>query len=303
MDFTTRTGLTDPERWLIASDLHVILLDEIFIATKWTRAEGVFHGGTALHLACDSPRLSEDLDFMVAEHGLARLASVASRVQGRARLRILETTPGATLEFATKDRGPGPDRLVTWDVRWKHPNRVGKVRVKLEFYAVRQDVLADYRARPELRLPGLGQIRLTVEIPVPCLSAFWGDKVKAFATRPGIKWRDVYDLGFISRQFETNGRPDESELLASLLTSARIYGKAPGEIAECLSRRLADGTFAEAKDFVENMANWLAPDTFASICRNGTLLDLFKRAHQEIEVGHRVLETSRATPLSHGDQR
>jgi hypothetical protein len=292
IDLRTRTGLTQPERWLVASDLHAILLDEIFIATRWTRSESVFHGGTALHLACESPRLSEDLDFMVVDRDLASLAAIAQRIVGRARLRILETLPGSTLELSTKDRGPGPDRLVTWDVRWKHPNRMGKVQVKLEFYAVRPEALADYRARPELRLPGLGRIKLTVEIPVPELGAFWGDKVKAFATRPEIKWRDLHDLGFISRQFERAGRPDDESLLASLLTSARIYQKGPSEILAQLDRRLSDGTFGREKDFIEDMGNWFAPETFASAVRNGTLPALLPLARFEVQTARSLLEVA-----------
>jgi hypothetical protein len=293
LDLHARAGLTDPERWLIASDLHVILLDEIFIATKWTRRESVFHGGTALHLACDSPRLSEDLDFMVIEPGLAVLAAAAHRIFDRVRMRILTTTPGAALAVRVKDRGPGPDRLVTWDVRWHHPNRIGKVQVKLEFYAVAQEALAGYGSHAELRLPGLGSVRLTVEIPVPNLAAFWGDKVKAFATRPDVKWRDIYDLGFISRQFEVTGRPSSAELSKSLRASARIYSKETDEIASSLGVRLRDGTFDRTREFVDNMANWFAAETFSSFCRSGTLLDMFSRARSEIELALALLKRTR----------
>lgn len=288
LDLSRKSGISDPERWEIASDLHAIMLDEIFLATKWTAAEGIFHGGTSLHLVADSPRLSEDLDFMVAEPSLDHLASVAPRIVSRARLRVLEGLPGSILEFSARDRGPGPDRLVTWDVRWKHPMRMGKVQVKLEFYAVEPECLLDYKSRPELRLPGLERIRLTVEIPVPELVSAWGDKIKAVATRPEFKWRDAYDIGFISRIFDRSGRPSQEALREALLASARIYGKTEADVAEGLQRRLEDGTLDNLSGFVANMVNWFPLDTFKSAERNGTFADMLSRARHEIELGHSI---------------
>lgn len=284
MDLRNKATLTTPERWLIASDIQAILLDEIFAETEWTARDGIFHGGTGLHLAHDSPRLSEDLDFMIAEPALDALEGAAgARIVDRTRMRVEGMLPGSALDFKSRDRGPGPDRLVTWDLRWRHPNRMGKVMVKLEFYATAPEALADYASYAEMRLPGLRRVKLRVEIPVPHLRSAWADKVKAISTRPEFKWRDAFDLGWISREFSRPGvRPSDVDLGEALRASARIYGKTPGELVEGLELRLADGTFGKLDEFVENMTLWFETDTHAAFVRNGTLEACLRSCETEV---------------------
>lgn len=292
MDLGTRSGLTDPERWLVASDLQAMLLDEIYAQLGWGAADGVFHGGTALHFAWDSPRQSEDLDFMVAERNLEALAKASERIVGRVRMRALERFPGSVIEFKSKDRGPVVDRLVTWDVRWRHENRMGKVQVKLEFYATAPENLADYESFAEMRLKGVRNVRMRAEIRVPHLVSFWGDKVKAISTRPEFKFRDSFDLGFISRTWERNGgRPAPVDLARALEVTGRVYGKQMADLVDGLEARLSDGSFRRNADFEANMSLWFEPDTHASMSANGTFAEMLARAEDEAAKG---LEFSRA---------
>jgi hypothetical protein len=286
MDLSRMSSLTDPERWLVASDLQAMFLDEVYVQTGWSGRDGVFHGGTALHLAWNSPRYSEDLDFMVVEDRLARLAELAPRIVDGVRMRILEGLPGSVVEFKARDRTFEGERVVTWDVRWKHENRQGKVQIKLEFLAARPERLADYASFKEMRLPGLDRVALRAEIPVPEKVAFWGDKVKAFATRPEVKWRDVFDLGFLSRQFERDrARPSSEELAHALEVSARIYNREACSLVDGLRLRLGDGTFVSSADYISGMAQWFDPDTYRNLAANGTLEEFFGRARTEVECG------------------
>jgi hypothetical protein len=300
MDLGIKSGITDPERWLISSELQAMLLDELYIQTGWGGTDGVFHGGTALHFVWDSPRQSEDLDFMVAEQNLDTLAKAANRIVERVRLRALEHFPGSVLEFKSKDRGPGAvDRLVTWDVRWRHENRMGKVQVKLEFYATTPECLADYASFSEMRLPGVRNVRMRAEIQVPHLVSFWGDKVKAMSTRPEFKFRDAFDLGFISRVWERNGnRPSPADLAQALVASARIYGKSLEDLESGLDDRLSDGSFERLDEFKTNMSLWFAPETHASMSSNGTLAEMLARAKDEAAKGLEIVRLPAAPGLA-----
>lgn len=210
-------------------------------------------------------------------------------------MRILAPLPGSVLDFKWKDRGPGPDRLVTWDVRWRHANRMGKVQVKLEFYATTPECLSGYASFPEMRLPGVRGVRMRAQINVPELVSLWGDKVKAMSTRPEFKFRDAFDLGFISRYFERNhNRPDEVALTEALTASARIYGKELTDLVHGLEQRLSDGSFERLEDFMVNMSLWFEPETHAVMSANGTLSDMLARARGEAESGLAFAKAARA---------
>ena len=290
MDLSRKSALTEPERWLVAADLQAMMLDELYVQTGWTGRDSIFHGGTALHLTWNSPRYSEDLDFMVAEERLGMLAGKAPRIVDRVKLRALKVMPGSVIDFKARERTFGEaDRTIAWDVRWRHENRQGKVVVKLEFYAAAAEHLADYASFKEMRLPGLERLSMRAEIPVPEKVSFWGDKIKAFATRPEVKWRDVFDLGFLSRQFgRDRSRPSDAELGAALATSARIYRREPADLVQALQDRLADGTFGQLDEFTANMKLWFAPETHANLMANGTFAEFFDSARREVEEGVQI---------------
>src|SRR3546814_16461626 len=80
---------------------------------------------------------------------------------------------------------------------------------------------------------GIGTgIRITTPIPMPELISSWADKIKAVATRPAVKWRDLFDLDFIATRWSISGRPDDTALLEAVETPAAIYNRTVDEVRE-----------------------------------------------------------------------
>ena len=61
-----RRPLNPTESREIADTLHRLVLMELVEAGDWSCKNMAFQGGTSLHLVYDSPRFSEDLDFLLA---------------------------------------------------------------------------------------------------------------------------------------------------------------------------------------------------------------------------------------------
>jgi predicted nucleotidyltransferase component of viral defense system len=175
---------------------HIFYLDALMVATDWTRQQFAFHGGTSLHLSWNSARFSEDLDFLLApgEHDFGkRERNILLHTQERFR--------GVDPRFVVdiQDRSKDRKRLITYRITVRHPHYQGAVMVKAEFWLTTKEYLKKYPT--ELRTPG---VRLDVDInvqssPVPAatLETAYADKLTALATRPYLKWRDLYDLWWI----------------------------------------------------------------------------------------------------------
>lgn len=198
------------QRELFHYDILDSLLDEP------TKNALVFQGGTALRLCYDSPRLSEDLDFCVGSKFeflpsldiSARLETALARCYG----------PGASLKrpnIAFNDLSPGESvQIAKWFARFDmSPARpdLKKQKVKIEIASVpaHSSVILPIRSKYE-DVTGIGP-NLTLQVET--LDEILADKLFSYAVSSYVRWRDIWDLGYILRQ---NGFQENSlELLAA----------------------------------------------------------------------------------------
>ncbi|SOC27398.1 nucleotidyl transferase AbiEii/AbiGii toxin family protein [Thalassospira xiamenensis] len=291
MDLNVRANLSTAESFRIATHLHTVLLEETFRVTRWKNKDAVFHGGTSLKLAYDSLRLSEDLDFMISPTAHSSLLSAAKPVADKTRLIMKAHYPDCQIDFKVRQSQPGQSSVDVWDVRWTHPNRRGKVLVKMEFFRVDQDLLSEYSARMMATLSGGEALRITTPVPVAEIAALWSDKVKAIATRPAFKYRDAFDLAFIANRLSVSGTyPDDAKLTDNLLRASSIYGKTPSDIVKGLQQYLEAGHFEDVSAFRENMRHWFDADVYHSYDEAGLFESMLYSARSEVEKGCRLLE-------------
>lgn len=232
-----KSALTTDEALEIGEQIQRIALGALYRTGPLEPDNSVFHGGGAIRLAWSSDRLSEDLDFLVEPtiEALLEKGVEAARVEIEQRMNAV--TPGCTISLRRKkDLGTGTQRYL---LRWYHPNRDGKVAVKLEFSVVPEGRLTQYDR--DVILPGDPrvspyQMRSSLSVPKPATSL--ADKTIAFAMRQEIKWRDVYDLWFLSKLYNWS-RDDLKEPFKSALVSImRIYGYSNEEVATNLLERM-----------------------------------------------------------------
>lgn len=281
MDLTKRSQLHPDEHLSIAQELQLALLDELARVARWKVGDAAFHGGTSIQSAWNSPRWSEDLDFLVGRSRLEALQKVGPKIAANIRARFGAAYPNCVIEFGANAGNPeSQDCMDSWTVKWSHPNRIGKVLVKVEFYATNDEILSRYKAR--LARPQKGNTAISVMMPVAELVSLWADKVKVVATRGGFKWRDMHDLAFISESLDRNGWPPEAELVAALETTSSIYGKTLQDVLDGLQSRLGDGYLDDRKAFQEDMARWFGAEAHTLNIGLGVYKQQMERSKAEV---------------------
>ena len=192
-----RRPLTQTESRDIADTLHRHVLMELIEAGDWSCKNMAFQGGTSLHLVWDSPRYSEDLDFVLAENEEEHLAHSMQKVRRKVQSWMAGKYPECKVEI--KDRRKADNAVKKFDVVWSEPSVLGTVMVRTEFYAVDPHLLQAYT--PALRAVDSEKlVRLHATIPAAQREWIFHDKMHAIADRPFLKWRDLFDVWWLRTQ-------------------------------------------------------------------------------------------------------
>jgi predicted nucleotidyltransferase component of viral defense system len=213
-----------------------------------------FHGGTSLHFSWRSPRLSEDLDFLIA-----RSAADLSAIVERAGQKVAETFRSEDPQFAleVQDRTRQEERMIAYDLRISNAAYLGKALIKVEFWLVSPEYLAQYpvELRSPIR-PGEMVSRISNPVPAAALETAYCDKLTAFATRPYLKWRDIYDLWWIGTQ--TDAQLDLSSVTRQFLHNVSAYRTIDGlSPAQALRKFLDADPVAILKKADPDLRRWL----------------------------------------------
>jgi predicted nucleotidyltransferase component of viral defense system len=237
----SRRPITAEEKHLWAEMAQLLLLEALSESSGWTSKDLVFHGGTALHLAWSSPRFSEDLDFLMNRDLLATMGDTMRGAVERMQRHILRLDAGIKVELKDKSS----PRMGRFTIALSKAGVIGKAIVKSEFWGVNDEYLAQYKVSP--RVPIMPEsmtvngmlVRLHCPLPTATLDSIFVDKLVAMANRPYTKWRDIFDLWWISQNHEF-ARPAEETLAQRVEAYACAYRTDPNSDGE------EDSTVGEA---------------------------------------------------------
>jgi predicted nucleotidyltransferase component of viral defense system len=202
-----------------AASAQYQFLDALMADPQIQYEQIAFHGGTSLHFSWRSPRLSEDLDFLIAR-GAADLGNIVELAGQKVAEVFRSEDPQFTIEI--KDRTRREERMISYELRVAHEAYLGKALIKVEFWRVSPEYLAQYPV--ELRSPiqpGERVSRISNPVPAATLETAYCDKLTALATRPYLKWRDIYDLWWIGTQ--TDARLDLHSVTRQFLHNVSAY--------------------------------------------------------------------------------
>jgi predicted nucleotidyltransferase component of viral defense system len=204
--------ITEGERnqWAATAQTHV--LAALLEATHWQPNTLAFHGGTSLHLSWQSPRFSEDLDFLVSKSAAPELVYLMDKVQKRVREQLLVIDPG--FDFAIRNKTSKLDRMGNFQAVVTHKDVHERAMVKAEFWRVDDGYLEKYPVEYRKPVPGPGAIAVHTNALVPAgtLMSSIADKLTALAGRPYLKWRDIFDVWWVTSQPRIAGAPTSGGL-------------------------------------------------------------------------------------------
>lgn len=166
----------------------------------WKSNELVFHGGTSLHLSWNSPRFSEDLDFLLSRE-IGNIDQIMKNVHNT--IKEIFYKEDALFKVEVLNKTKDANRMPVYHVKVGHEKFLGKAMIKVEFWRVDAEYLKKYPV--QLRTPKHSDwVVDTHPVPAADLETAFCDKLTAFATRPFLKWRDIYDLWWIGTQTDAN---------------------------------------------------------------------------------------------------
>jgi predicted nucleotidyltransferase component of viral defense system len=239
-------------RW--AASAQYQFLDALMADPQIQYEQIAFHGGTSLHFSWRSPRLSEDLDFLIARSA-ADLGTIVERAGKKVAEAFCSEDPQFTIEI--QDRTRHEERMIAYHLRVAHEAHQGKALIKVEFWRVSPEYLAQYPV--ELRspiLPGEMVSRISNPVPAATLETAYCDKLTALATRPYLKWRDIYDLWWIGTQ--TEARLDLSSVTRQFLHNVSAYRTIDGlSPAQALRKFLESDSTEVLKKADPDLRRWL----------------------------------------------
>ena len=297
IDLSKRGQITIEEKQFILELLQFSILNSFSSKAQWNRpTQGAFHGGTSIRSCWGSPRYSEDLDFMVSVDERKNLDKIFSSICSSVKLHIGSVLPGSLVDCAVKTgRDEAEDIIDVLNVKWTHKNRIGKVLVKTEFYIADASALVNYET-VQIR-PKFANKEIFLALPVGTTLSLWADKLKAMATRPVIKWRDLHDLAALANIYDSNNRSsayqnvisDESRI-AALERTAAIYNKTLSDVLDGLKKRIDENVFAESVQYISNMSMWFAPNLYEFNVKHGVFNEHLEVARNEVERAVGMLE-------------
>lgn len=189
-----RKPLTPIESRQIADTLQRLVLMELVESGDWSCKNLAFQGGTSLHLVWNSPRYSEDLDFLVAADSEDHLLPSMKRVRQKVQSWLQDAWPECKIEL--KDKRKPDNSVKRFDIVWSEPQTLGTVLVCVEFYSINKDLVQAYQSNLE-QIQYNTSVRL---IPAAQREWIYHDKVHAIADRPYLKWRDLFDIWWLRTQ-------------------------------------------------------------------------------------------------------
>lgn len=288
-----RTELTPGLRAAVAQVMQCALLDEILGATVWKATDIVFQGGTSIHVVWNSPRFSEDLDFMVAVDRSEDIQKVVEKAARGVERRIRLTLPDSEVRLKPSTKEAGEVRVcLKHELVWSAPTVMGNVRLKAEFFTVERDHLQAYRrearrhepdammisTRPELADLDLGDLTVHAVIPAAHPESIYGDKLVALAKRPYTKARDFFDLWWLSTQLKVEV-PSE-RLYEVVRRSADCYVYTDHELVAGL-RLLSEKPPSMARELEENLKAFLPERLHRRLSASGAFEQMYRHVMEE----------------------
>lgn len=291
MDLSKKKPLSTKEKMDLSRDMQIMVLDEIAAKGKPGPDSLIFHGGTSISTTHGSARWSEDLDFVITPDLMKSLGQLRARVEKSLNLRMKTLYPGSKIELQDKtetDAGnPKIGEVDRWLMRWEHPNRIGAVRVKVEFFVTEPSRMPLYSVR--IATPRSLSVMATASLPTADLTSLWADKILAISARPAIKWRDMYDLAYLSEAMSASGI-DRTNALDQMKTSADIYNSNVGNIRAGLDNDMVVEALGNTAEFELDMKKWFTEADFKKMQKAGVFEDYLRRAADEIQNARNIID-------------
>jgi hypothetical protein len=267
----------------------------IFNFSQQASCDLAMQGGSALRLFYGAPRYSMDMDFVIREDHVWRLNALIRPLHKQIEDQIQkELGPGFTVRLKG---GPKPGKqLVRHTLTIENASLyLGAANLHMEFWPVDHDYMRNYTQKRATTADGTTINRADEQsINTPTLKGIYIDKVIALSSRTHIKWRDIYDVWWISSKLR-NWLPEPEnaeEMTAMFIAQASAYDVGDPELALQGLRRFLDTDTEVLIDQAQaELVQFLDAKTFAEVFVEEGIRRVVDRSKLACEIVHDNLQS------------
>lgn len=214
----------------------------------------IVHGGTALSLAWQGPRHSEDIDMLFDERRVDELHAMMQAISPSLNDFLANDMPGLKLDVRIKQ---SDRKLQCFHLAGSMPDVLGSAKVKLEFWPVSIDYLRSYPCDSTCFCA-----RLKRPLKVATLESIYYDKLLALCLREFVKCRDVFDAWWLAQscpaEIGSNRDMDRFMAHAQAYDLSTLFSEKGGGVF--IDEGLDVG--AMAATLKDDLQKWLHSDAF-----------------------------------------
>lgn len=223
--------------------LQMAMLKAVVQSQDWDEGQIAFQGGTALETCYGSPRRSEDLDFLVDR------ALDMTGLDERVHTRLAADGWGhrdLRLRRAKLDRNPHAFVLT---LPRACVETAASLHVKVDMWRAPREAIQAIAISTKAIYPDGRTL-----VPTQDMREIYIDKIFAFAARPFLKPRDVFDLHWIGGRLGGKVTADDMQRRLALYPNQEIW--------DWVTRaQLRQGEVGQAESVVtRDLKRWLPPD-------------------------------------------
>jgi len=273
----------------ITEFLHLNIIERLLQESSWVYKDIVFQGGTSLHLAWRSPRFSEDLDFLLSEDREKEIVKILSRTAKKLSA-DMKTKYGGDLELKQKGERNG---LLTFNFKYSHPEKRGKIFVKTEFLKTNQENINRYESVAKDMDSDYLEVSIRPYATVSSLPMLYADKVLAIVQRPYLKPRDYFDLWWIRKSADLPAHTAwKDEFLEKLEVNFSIYKTDGVSFVYDLGIKIQakQSKSLNSQQLSNDLKNWLPLKTFQVLMSNNAFEDIEKFVKNELISIHETVK-------------
>lgn len=179
---------------MVGELLQVVFLDALY---RDKASDAIhFQGGTSIRLLHNGWRYSEDLDFATLIESSSELEGIVEKSYKQA-VRMLDLLFGPNSFMLTLKKKPARGKLHTYWLNFTHPAAARLFKVKLEFAG-----FPVHRPRPFPVTRHDLVFAITPLVMSQDTTELLADKITAFAGRPYVKGRDLFDLWYLTKTLQ-----------------------------------------------------------------------------------------------------
>lgn len=188
--------------------LHLDLLNS-FINSKSLETI-TFQGGTALRLCYGNPRYSEDLDFAIGNDiSICKSLRISEQIESHLKELYGDSFSLKKPKDSAFEQNPGEIKTPKWFAKYDMTPSVKSAplqKVKLEIASV--PAYSRVYRPAHFNYPGMDGNFPSVSLYVESLDEIMADKIVSFAMSDYTRWRDLWDMNWISNNPEYQGNED-----------------------------------------------------------------------------------------------